>query len=72
MRATQAPGAVADRLVEQLDETRAGMRRYRWRLGLVWTAVAAASLASALIVADWNWTLRTSARAGVPPGVPVV
>jgi len=61
--ATQAPGAVADRLVEQLDETRAGMRRYRWTLGLAWTALAAALLACALVVVDWNWVLKRSTRA---------
>jgi hypothetical protein len=50
------------RLVEQLETTRSGMRRYQWASGLVWTALAVLGLACVLVWADWSWVLDTATR----------
>src|SRR3954466_2694221 len=51
------------RLVEQLETTRDGMRRYQWVSGLVWTGLAILGLGGLVAWADWWWVLATPVRA---------
>ncbi len=52
----------SDRLLEQIEATQRGMRRFRQVLGSIGVAFVVAGLVAALALADWEWVLSGRAR----------